>query len=189
MCQLLRLGRIHKAQDFRQIAGVADQSSRARNHSTQERKNIDRKIASLFQRLLPRSAEQPGTLLFDVLYDKLPELVDDGNGVFIALSLSISPGEEAVTAEDDTVTIRTCLHCAAQHHGQFEAGALPWNPNQMVVKQTIEFFHPLPAVRRSSQSNTPVGMQVIDVRERQEPMQRRVDRGGNAILTECAERI
>ena len=124
-----------------------------------------------------------------MVYDKLPELVDDGNGVFIALSLRISPGEEAVTAEDDTVTIRTCLHRAAQHHGQFEAGALPWNPNQMVVKQTIEFFHLLPAVRRSSQGDAPVRMQVIDVRERQKTMQRRVDRGGNAILTEGAQRI
>src|SRR5471030_2872486 len=104
MRQLLRLGRIHKAHDFRKIAEVADQSPGARNPSAQERQNINRKIASLFQRLLPRSAEQRGTLLFDVVYDKLPELVDDGNGVLIALSLRISPGEEAVTAEDDTVT-------------------------------------------------------------------------------------
>ena len=47
MRQRFGLRRIHEAQDFRQIAEVADQAPGARDPSAQERKNIERKIAPI----------------------------------------------------------------------------------------------------------------------------------------------
>ncbi len=40
---------------------------------------------------------------FGVAGDELAELVDDGDGGKVALTLRLAPGEEAVAAEDDAV--------------------------------------------------------------------------------------
>ena len=42
---------IHESQDFRKIAEVADQPPDAGNPAAQERKNIERQIAAILQRL------------------------------------------------------------------------------------------------------------------------------------------
>jgi hypothetical protein len=57
MRQLRSLRRIHEAQHLRQVAEVPDHAPRTRNPSAQERKNIEREIAPVFQRLVSRPAE------------------------------------------------------------------------------------------------------------------------------------
>ena len=59
----------------------------------------------------------------------------------------------------------------------------------MVVKQTIELLHLFAAVGGSGQRDSPVRMQMVDVRERQKAMKRRVNRGSDSALAERAERI
>src|SRR6267154_5903996 len=53
----------------------------------------------------------------------------------------------------------------------------------------IELAHLLGAIRRRSQRDAPVRMQMIDMRKRQKTMQRRVDRRRNGIVPERTERI
>ena len=106
--------------------------------------------------------------------------------VFVALLLRISPGEQAVTAQHHAVAVRTLLHRAPQHHGQFESRTLPWHPDQMVVKPAIELFHLFPPVGGSGQGDAPVRMQMIDVRKRQKAVEGRVNRSRNTVLAEGA---
>ncbi len=89
--------------------------------------------------------------------------------IFVALLLRISPGKEAVAAQHHAIAVRTLLHRAPQHHGQFESRTLPRHPDEMVVEPTIEFFHLFPPVGGGGQGDAPVRMQMIDVRERQKP--------------------
>ena len=109
--------------------------------------------------------------------------------VLVALLLRISPGEQAVTAQHHAVAVRTLLHRAPQHHGQFKSRALPWHPDQMMIKPAIELFHLFAAVGGSGQGDAPVRMQMVDVRERQKPVQGSVNRSRNAVLAEGAQRI
>ncbi len=121
-----------------------------------------------------------------MVYHKLSELIDDRNRIFVALLLGISPGEQAVTAQHNAIAVRTLLHGATQHHGQFETRTLPRHPNQMVVIQTIELFHLFATIGRGRQGDTPVRVQVVDVRKRQKAMKRGVDRGSDGAFAEGA---
>ena len=145
-----------------------------------------RRLSRAWCRAPPNSLR---AFLLDVIHNKLSQLIDDRDRIFVALLLRISPGKEAVAAQHDAVAVRTLLHRAAQHHGQFESRTLPWHPDQMMVKQTIELFHLFPAVGGGSQRNAPVRMQMIDVREGQKSVQRSVNRSGDAVLAEGAQRI
>src|SRR6185369_4443554 len=189
MRQRLGVRRIYEAQDFRQIAEVADQAPGAGDSSPQERKNVERKIAPVVQSLVARSAEQRRALLVHVVYYKLSELIDDGDRIFVALLLRVSPGEQAVATQHNAVAVRTLLHRAPQHHGQLEARTLPRHPNQMVFIQTIEFFHLFTAVGRGRQRDTPVRMQMVNVGKGQKAMKRRINRGSYSALAEGAQRI
>ena len=60
-----------------------------------------------------------------VALDELADLVDEGDGVPVALWLRVTPGEEAVAAQDDAVASGSVLHDRAEHHPELEAGALP----------------------------------------------------------------
>src|SRR5882672_6859266 len=53
----------------------------------------------------------------------------------------------------------------------------------------VELAHLLGAIRRRSQRDSPVRMQMIDMRKRQKTMQRRVDRRRNRIVPERAEGV
>src|SRR5450755_2078672 len=114
MRQLFGLRRIHEAQHFRQIAEVTNQAPHARHSAAQERKNVERKIAPVVQSLVERTAEQRRDFLVEVVYHKLSELIDDGNRIFVALMLGISPGEQAMAAQYNPIAARTLLHGAAQ---------------------------------------------------------------------------
>lgn len=91
--------------------------------------------------------------------------------------------------QDDAITAGRRLHGVAHPHRQLKPGPLPGQPDQPVAEALVEIGQDLRSVGGGCQRDTPVGMEVIDVRERQEAMQRRVDRGGHGVLTESAERI
>src|SRR6185437_1020381 len=124
-----------------------------------------------------------------MLYDKLPQLIDYADCVLVAFLLRVSPGEQAVTAQHDAVAVRTLLHRAPQHHGQFESRPLPRHPDEMVVKPAIELFHLFPPVGGSSQRYAPVWMQMIDVWEGKKPVEGSVNRSRNTVFAERAQRI
>ena len=121
--------------------------------------------------------------------NELADLVDDGERVQVALALRLAPGKQAVAAQHDAVAAGILLDGALHHHGQLKAGALPGHPDQRVAELAIELVHLGFAVGRGGQRDAPVGMQMIDVRKGKKAVQRRIDRSGNGIVAEGAERI
>ena len=59
---------------------------------------------------------------------ELAELIDDGDGVQVGFALRVAPGKEAMSAEYDAVAARVFLNGVLEHHGEFEARALPGKP-------------------------------------------------------------
>ena len=104
-----------------------------------------------------------------VALDELANLVDDGEGVEVALALGVAPGEEAVAAQDDAVAAGVFLDGLAHHQAEFEAGALPGEPDQGVAELAVELLHFGLAVGGGGKGDTPVGVEVIDVGEGRKP--------------------
>ena len=94
-----------------------------------------------------------------------------------------------MAAEDDAVAAGIVLDRLAQHQRQLEAGPLPGHPDDLAAVLLVELLEPGLAVGARRQRDRPVGMQVIDVVERQERVERRVDRGRDAVLAEREQRV
>jgi hypothetical protein len=124
-----------------------------------------------------------------VLLDELAHLIDGADAAGVAFLLRHSPREQAVSTEDDSVASRVVRDGAAQHQRQFEPGPLPGQPHDMATEALIELRQSLLAIRTRGKRDRPVGMQVIDVIERQKRMQRRVDRCGNPVVAEGGQRV
>jgi hypothetical protein len=58
-----------------------------------------------------------------------------------------------------------------------------------VTELLVELIHLFLAVGRGSEGNSPVGMEMVYVSEREKCMERRIDRGGCRIVAEGAERV
>ncbi len=121
--------------------------------------------------------------------NELADLVDDGDGVEVALALGLAPGEEAVAAENNAIAAGVGAEGIAHHEAKFKAGALPRNPDQRVVELAIEFVHLRFAVGRGGESNAPVRMEMVDVREGKKAVQRRIDGRGDGVVAEGAHGI
>ena len=98
-------------------------------------------------------------------------------------------GEEAVTAENDAVAAGVVGDGPAHDETELEAGAQPWNPDERVVELAIKFVHLGEAVAGGGECDAPIGMKVIDMREGQEAVQRRIDGRGDGVVTEGAKGI
>src|SRR5215469_13502381 len=109
--------------------------------------------------------------------EELAELVDDGDGVQVALALRVTPCEEAMAAKHDAVAAGRLGDDLAQHHAELKAGTLPGKPRELVTKLCVELIHALLAVGGGCQRDRPIRVQMIDVREGKETVQRRVDGG------------
>jgi hypothetical protein len=94
-----------------------------------------------------------------------------------------------VAAENDPIAAGPCLDGLAQHQRKLEPGPLPGDPDDPPAVRLVELLQLLAAVRARRQRDRPVGVQVIDVRERQECMEGRVDRCRDAVLAERAQRV
>ena len=179
--------RIDETQHFGEITEAADHALLAWRRARAGRHNS----SAIFCRSWCGAYLAPPKIWLFLLrdgLDELAELIDDRDRVEIALPLGVSPGEEAMAAEDDSIATRR-FHCTPQHHGQFKAGALPGHPDELVVELLVELFHLFPAVGGGRQCNAPVRMQMVHVRERKKAVQRSVDRSGDGIVAEGAERI
>src|SRR5215469_13799219 len=121
--------------------------------------------------------------------DELADLIDDRDGVEVALALRVAPGKETMAAEDDAIAAGRLADDLAEHHAELKARALPGQPGELVAKLRVEFVHALLAVGRGREGDRPVRMQVIDVREGKKAVQRRVDGGRGGVVAEGDERI
>ncbi len=110
-----------------------------------------------------------------VVVDELAHLIDGLDAVQVTVPLRVAPREEAVAAEDKAVAAGLPGHGLPQHQRELESGPLPRHPQNPPPVSPVELVELLAAVRAGGQRNRPVGMQVIDVVERQERMERRVD--------------
>ena len=185
----LGVARVDKSQDLRRVRKVSDHPLLSGHAAAKKRKEVGGRGARVGARPVNLSSEEVGSRLFDVLPDKLPELVDEGDGVEVTLPLAFAPGKEAVSAEHDAVRARMRLDCRAQHHGQLEAGPLPGNPDQVVPEAPVEFLHALDPVGGGRERDAPVGVQVVHVREGKKAVQRRVNRGCDRVRAERAQRV
>src|SRR5215471_21669551 len=102
---------------------------------------------------------------FYMVQNELSELIDDGDGVLIAFARCRAPGEQPVAAQNDSVAARVQSHRLLQHHGQLKARPLPRQPDQPVCELAVKLLDLRGAVCRRSQRDSPVGMEMIDVRE------------------------
>ena len=116
--------------------------------------------------------------------NELTDLVDEGDGVEVALALGIAPGEETVAAENDAVAAGVVLDRFTHHEAEFKAGTLPGNPDEGVAEFSIELVHLIETVGGGGEGNAPVGMEMVDMLEGQKAVQRRVDGGGDRVVAE-----
>src|SRR5271168_2044978 len=121
MRQLFGVRRIHKTQNLRQVAEVPDHSLPRGDASAQEGENIESKLPPVFQRPMLAASEEVCAAPLDMIDHELSKLVDDRDGIQIALALRASPGKQAVPAEHDAVATRILAHSFLQHHAQLES--------------------------------------------------------------------
>ena len=124
-----------------------------------------------------------------MLNHELSELIDDRDRGEIALALRVSPCEETMTAEHDSVAPGVCFDCSLQHHCKLKTRPLPRHPDDAVAKTPIEFGELFVSVGARCKRDAPIRMEVIHVVERQESVQRSIDRSCNGIQPEGAERV
>ena len=127
--------------------------------------------------------------MFAVSRDELADLVDDGEGVQVALALCLAPRKESVTAENDAVAPRIVAYRFAHHQAKFKSRSLPWNPDERMVELAIELLHLGFPVGRCGHRDAPVGMQMVHVREGKKAVQRCVNGRGDGIVAEGAKRV
>jgi hypothetical protein len=169
---------------------VTDRTPVGRDHAAEVRKHLGDGRVAIADRGSDHRAAEPRTAASAlVLLDELAHVIDRPDAVHVALALRLSPREQAVTAEDDAVAAGSRLDGLSQHQRQLESGTLPGHPRDPTPVVPIERFELFRAVRARGERDRPVGMQMVDVRERQERVERRVDRRGDAIFTERAQRV
>ncbi len=187
--QFFSMGGIHKLEHIGRVAEARNPTVLRAHAPAQIGCDLDCQRLPVSARGHGFTAEARRSLGFTVTRDELPDLIDDGDGVQVALALGLSPGEEAVATEYDAIAAGMVTDGVPHHEAKIESGALPWNPDQRVVVLGIELIHLYLAVGRGGQGNTPVGMQMVDMREGQKAVQGRVDGCGDGIVAEGAHRI
>ncbi len=149
---------------------------------------IDERLAAGRGRRRRSTKERPSGALRVVLHE-LTHLIDGLDAVEIRLLLRLAPREQSMPAEHDPVAARRRLDRLLQHQRQLESRALPRHPGDAPAILLVEFVELLLAVGARGERNRPVRVQMIDVWKRQKRVERRVDRRGDTILAERAERI
>ena len=157
-----------------------------------------RATAAAAQRLWTRDRSPPGWLSppnsgrgdrVAMPLDELAHLIDRRDAVRVAVPRRVSPREQPMAREHEAVARGIRLDGAANHHRELEARPLPRNPHDVPAVSRVELLEFPHAVGARRQSNRPVRVQVIDVRERQKCMERRVDRCRDAVAAKRAQRI
>ena len=181
-------------QRFVGIGVVRDDAPVRRHRPAQRRQNSQRqsragsRAAHERRRRIPTRRGYRGRA-GAMLIDELSHLIDRANAVQVALTLRGAPGKQPVAAENQSVCARVVPDRRFDERRQLETGPLPRHPDDAPAESAIELLELLPAVGRCGERDGPVGMQVIDVRRGKKRMQRRVDRGGDAVVAERSGRI
>src|SRR5207302_3945742 len=118
----------------------------------------------------------------NVIVDELAHLVDRLHAVDVAVAPAVAPGEQAVAAEHDPVATGMIHDRLSKHQRELEARTLPRHPRDGPSVPAVELVELLAAVRARGERDGPGGMQVIDVGEGEQRMQRRGDRRGDPDL-------
>ena len=168
---------------------VSDDTAVRRNSAAQRRKNARDKRLPFGRRRRRRAAEERTAGALRVILHELAHLIDGLDAAEIRLVLRLAPGEESVAAKDNAVAAGRLGDGLAQHQRELEPRPLPRHPHDLAPVLLVELFELLLAVGARGEGDCPVGMQVIDVRKRQEGMERGVDRRGDTVLAEGAQRV
>ena len=124
-----------------------------------------------------------------MIENEFAHLIDGVNTVQVAVALGHSPSEETVAAKNEALAAGIVFDGAFDHESQFESRTLPGNPDDLAAKFFIELIQLAFAIRACCESDGPVRMQVIHVREGKKRMQRSVNRCRHAILAKGRKRI
>ncbi len=120
-----------------------------------------------------------------MLQDELAHLVDGLNAIEITIAMCVSPCKQAVPAKDKAIRSGIFFDRIFNQKREFEAGALPGHPNDLAIEGCIELLQLFLAVGAGCKRDSPIGMQMVDMIEGEEGMQRRINGGRNAIFSEC----
>ena len=146
---------------------MGDHTSRGGESPTQRWQNLsDDSLAILNGRAV--GPAEPGSFLSLVPLDEFAHLINNVNRVQVAFALCHSPGEKPMSAENDAVRTRVFPHRLFNQQGQVESRTLPRDPDDAVAEEPIEFIEFVFAVGACRQRDRPIGVQVVDMGERQE---------------------
>src|ERR1700691_3580584 len=124
-----------------------------------------------------------------MMLDEFTHLVDRLNTVQVALALCHSQCKQAMTAENKALRSIGVFDGPFHQKREFESGTLPRYPRDLASKLFVKFFQLPFTIRARRQSNSPVRMQMIYVREGKECMNWGINRRGNKILAKGRQRI
>src|ERR1700730_2877296 len=99
MRKLFRILGVDEAKHFGKVAEVANHLAIAGYPPAHEGKNIESQPALVVGSLITYPSEKAAALPGDVIQNKLAELINDRNCIFVALPLRLAPSKQAVTAE------------------------------------------------------------------------------------------
>jgi hypothetical protein len=107
-----------------------------------------------------------------MLFDEPPRLLDDMERVGLCLVAGGAPGRDAVAAQNDTDRARVFRLYRGDVQAELEAGPAPRHPDDGVAEDFLG--QPL-SVCRCGERYRAVGVQMVDVRHRDEPVHCGVD--------------
>ena len=121
------------------IRVVRDDSAVRGDNAAQSGKNLRGDLYAVGAGGMFQSAEERAFLAL-MFGDEFAHLVDGVNAAEVAVALRHAPGEEAVAAQQNSVDAGIFADGFFDEQGQFEAGALPGNPDDFAAEFAIELF-------------------------------------------------
>ena len=124
-------------------------------------------------------------IALDLAFQPCNRPVDDLHGRLIGFARGIAPGEQPMAFKNDAPRIRVFSAEFLQPQAEFEAGALPGQPADLVAE---DFLGQFAAVLRGGDGDDRIRVHMVDMLLRHEGMQRRIDGSGAGIEVEGAMR-
>ena len=94
-----------------------------------------------------------------------------------------------MTAEENPIAAGIVLYDLLELKRQFEARALPGEPLDVAPELAVELFELCFSIRTRGNGDGPIGMQVINMVERKERVQRGIDRRRDFVRSERGDGI
>jgi len=135
------------------------------------------------QRRVLLSAEQ--FRVVNARFDVRRRFIDDADRLRVARLRRVAPRDKAVLLHQDELGLRIGEHAFGDHFRQLEARADVRHPDEPVAENLLR---DPPAVIRAADADDRVRMRVVDVLERQERVQQRLDRSARMLRVDHAVR-